>query len=125
MMSHVEVEDVGAAGADEHKPVLYFVGKTKGLVMNKTNASTIAEAYGDDTDQWVNQPLTIYPTTTDYAGKRVACIRVEVPRQAAKPPARSFAAAEAGARPAPAQASALPQFNPDAEPVDDGSDLPF
>ena len=34
-MSHVETETIG----DDDRPVLYFQGKEKGLVLNKTNAN--------------------------------------------------------------------------------------
>ena len=33
----------------ETKPVLYFTKGTKGLILNVTNAETIAQLYGDDT----------------------------------------------------------------------------
>ena len=82
-MDHVEVEKVG----DDTKPVLYFAGKEKGLVLNKTNANRIAEAYGDETDDWKGHPIKIYPTKTDFAGKRVDCIRVEAPQAEAVPAA--------------------------------------
>ena len=38
-IANVLMEDIGSA---EMKPVLYFQRKTKGLVLNKTNASIIA-----------------------------------------------------------------------------------
>lgn len=62
----------------EHKPCAYFHGTPKGLVLNKTNANTIADAYGDDTDQWIGHPITLFPSMTDFAGKQVACIRVKI-----------------------------------------------
>ena len=39
----VEMQELG----DELKPVVYFEGKAKGLVLNKTNANTISAAKGD------------------------------------------------------------------------------
>ena len=45
-MSRLEIREVG----DEKKPVLFFEGKDKGLVLNKTNAKTISTVYGDETD---------------------------------------------------------------------------
>ena len=47
VMHRVEMENVGD---DDKKPVLHFVRKQKGLVLNKVNSRTIAAAYGDDTD---------------------------------------------------------------------------
>jgi hypothetical protein len=58
------------------KLCVYFRGTDKGLILNKTNASTIAEMYGDDTDSWIGKQITIFPTKVDFQGKRVDAIRV-------------------------------------------------
>ena len=80
-IDHVEMENVaGNDGPAEHKPVLYFVGKQKGIALNKTNANTISAAYGDDTDLWVNKPIAIFAAETDYKGERVSCLRVSIPK---------------------------------------------
>jgi hypothetical protein len=59
------------------KLAVMFQGKEKGLVLNKTNAQLIAEQHGDDTSLWRGREISIYPTTTDFGGERVECIRVE------------------------------------------------
>ena len=61
VMDRVEMEVVGS-GADDGmpKPVLYFTGKAKGLVLNKINAAAIVAIYGDDTTAWKGQPLLLY-----------------------------------------------------------------
>ena len=41
VMDFVEIQDVGDG---EFKPVLYFQGKDRGMVLNLTNANTIAAA---------------------------------------------------------------------------------
>lgn len=56
---------------------LFFSGKEKGLVLNKTNAQLIAEQHGPDMNGWTGKSIAIYPTTTDFGGERVDCIRVE------------------------------------------------
>lgn len=72
----VRMEDIGG----EHKPILSFVGKDKGLVLNKTNANMIAEITGsEETDEWEGQAIVLYPTKTDFQGKRVDAIRVDYP----------------------------------------------
>jgi hypothetical protein len=76
VMDHIELREVG----DEQKPVLYFQGKEKGLVLNKTNANNIALVYGEDTDEWVGKALILYPTMVDYQGRSVPAIRVRVPQ---------------------------------------------
>lgn len=77
-IADVRVEDVSGDGTDD-KPVLYFEGKDKGLVLNKTNSMVIASSYGDDTDDWQGKPVVLYPTKTQYQGKLVPCLRVRIP----------------------------------------------
>ena len=48
----------------------------KKLVLNKTNAKTIAKLLGNETDGWKGQPITMYPTTCKAFGEVVDCIRV-------------------------------------------------
>lgn len=75
-IAKVTIEEIGKDR--ENKPVLYFQGKEKGLVLNKTNAQTIAGLYGQETDDWVGKAITIFPTQTDFAGEQVECIRVRL-----------------------------------------------
>jgi hypothetical protein len=64
-------------GKKENKPVVTFKGAKKKLVLNKTNAKTIAALYGTDTNAWIGQPVTLYPTTCrGERGATVDCIRV-------------------------------------------------
>lgn len=63
-------------GRKSRKPIVYFEGKEKGFVLNKTNAKTIAGLYGTDTAEWVGKGITIYATTTQMGGDTVDCIRV-------------------------------------------------
>lgn len=80
-MNYVKLEDIG----DDNKPVLYFIGKEKGMVLNKTNASAISAMYGDETENWSGEEIEIYPTETDYQGKRVPAIRIRPPSRQASP----------------------------------------
>tara|TARA_Y100000310_G_scaffold53134_1_gene48725 strand:- start:3330 stop:3833 length:504 start_codon:yes stop_codon:yes gene_type:complete len=76
----IRIEDVDGKG--DNKPVLYFNERLDGpgLVLNITNANTIAASLGDETDNWSGQQLVLYPATTDFAGKIVPCIRVRQPQ---------------------------------------------
>lgn len=76
----VQIEDVGTG---DTKPVVYFQGAQKGLVLNKTNAHRIAEMYGKETEGWRGQSITLYPSETDYQGKTVPCIRIRLQTAAA------------------------------------------
>ncbi|MGP1257068.1 MAG: hypothetical protein ACTS10_21810 [Kiloniellales bacterium] len=75
-IARVAMETVG----DDHKPILYFQGKEKGVVLNKTNANNIAMLYGDETESWTGKPITLYSTWVDFQGKSVEAIRVRPPK---------------------------------------------
>lgn len=83
-IDRVEFEAVGQQ--KEMKPIVYFTGKDKGLVLNKTNASKIVSLTGsENTDDWSGSSITIYPTETSFQGDMVDCIRVKaaaIPRPA-------------------------------------------
>lgn len=102
-IDHVEMKDIG----DDHKPILYFQGKDKGLVLNKTNANAIASAYGDDTDDWPGRELVLFPIMTEFQGKTVPAIRVRAPT-AKDNAGRSH---QAPAAPPPAQTRAEQGFD--------------
>jgi len=73
-------------GPAEDKPVLYFMDKKKGLVLNRTNAAIVSEAYGDETDAWTGLPVEIYTTQTEFRGRMVPCLRLRIPAAAADTP---------------------------------------
>ena len=78
-MTSVKMETVGKD--KDMLPVLYFQGKAKGLVLNKTNANTIAALYGDDTDNWGGGEILLYEAMVEYQGKMGPAIRVRAPRR--------------------------------------------
>lgn len=65
-----------AANKEAKKPVLTFVARTKGLLLNKTNAKTVATMYGTDTARWIGRQVALYATTTMMASEKVECIRI-------------------------------------------------
>lgn len=107
-MTNVEIEKIG----EDKKPVLYFRGKSKGLALNKTNSKTIAEVYGDETDDWSGQELILFPIVTEYQGKQVDAIRVRAPQPKDN----------RGARPSSAE---MRQPKPDSVAADINDDIPF
>jgi len=72
-------------GEDELKPCLYFRGAKKGLILNKTNGTILAEGFGDDTDRWPGRVVAVYATTTQFGGKMVPCVRLRIPAPQAAP----------------------------------------
>lgn len=74
------IETIGT----DRKLILYFYGKEKGFVLNKTNANAIAEAYGPNTDAWIGQKIVLFEAMVDFKGKNVPAIRLRaaIPVQA-------------------------------------------
>jgi hypothetical protein len=81
----VQMEEVG--DEEENLPVVYFSGMKKGMVLNRTNAATIAALYGEETDRWRGAVISIYPTETQFGKKMVPCIRVKTGAPANQPAA--------------------------------------
>ena len=109
VVERVDMEDIGG----ETKPVLHFRGKERGLVLNKTNANAIWGINGsDDTDDWPGTSLTLFPSKTDFQGKRVDCIRIDPPDSHvdARPPSRVAPMRE------PVHADPLPEDPDDSVP---------
>ena len=75
-ISHIEMQEVGQGDV---KPVMFFAGKEKGLVLNKTNGGVIAHRLGPEMDNWKDSVVEIYPDTTMFSGKVVDCIRLRFP----------------------------------------------
>jgi arabinogalactan endo-1,4-beta-galactosidase len=82
-MLKVEMEKVG----DDDLPILYFENKSKGMVLNKTNANTIALAFGDDTENWQGGEIILFETIVDFQGKSMPAIRCRIPPRKPKPKA--------------------------------------
>jgi hypothetical protein len=61
------------------KNVLRFRGANKMLILNKTNARTIARAYGPDSRSWIGKPVTLFEAQVDFRGDLVPAIRVKIP----------------------------------------------
>ena len=76
----VEVEEIGQD--KDKKPVIYFDGVERGLVMNKTNGVAIAEIHGDATDGWTGKEIEIFSMMVPYQGQNVAAIRVRAVAEA-------------------------------------------
>jgi len=81
VIDSVTMEEVGQDA--ETKPCLFFKGKAKGMVMNKTNSNNLVSAFGSETDEWEGKSVTLYTTFVDFQGKSVEAIRVRAARGAA------------------------------------------
>lgn len=95
----LDVEEMGKLdkkGETAQKPVLYFDGLGKGLVLNKTNALTIAKMYGDVVEDWRGHAVTLYPKREHAFGSDWTVIRVR-PRRPESAPNLQRLAATSGA----------------------------
>lgn len=73
----VTMEDIGHDDKKERRAVAHFVGKDRGLVLNKTNWSILEDVCGSqDSDDWRGATVTLYVAKVDYQGKRVPAVRV-------------------------------------------------
>jgi hypothetical protein len=74
-------EEINGDHGKEKKLVARFAGKDKGLVLNRTNADSIAEIAGsEDTDDWAGVQVVLFPDKTKFGGKTVDCVRVRAPQ---------------------------------------------
>lgn len=62
------------------KLLIEFDNASKSLVCNKTNARTIAKAYGPETDNWIGKKLTLFRDSVWMNGEEKPCIRVKCPK---------------------------------------------
>jgi hypothetical protein len=67
---------------DGIKPVLHL--DQGQLVLNATNARSIASKLGDESDDWAGQQLIIYRSLIDYPEPDTPCLRVRVPQESVK-----------------------------------------
>jgi hypothetical protein len=58
------------------KLVISVKGGKKGIVVNKTNALTLATAFGKDPDEWVGQRIVNKAERTTFGGKPVMGLRL-------------------------------------------------
>jgi len=61
----------------ESKLVVHFVGKTKGLLLNKTNALALAAIAGSpETEHWVGIKVKLVATTAQFADQSYPVVRI-------------------------------------------------
>lgn len=114
IIAAIEQEEVGKD--KEVRPVLYFEGEEKGIILNKTNATNISKLYGYETDDWVGKKVMLGTAWVDFQGQSVEAIRIY-------PPKRSSANAPLNNKPAQRKEE-VPEGAREFAPLDDDS-IPF
>jgi hypothetical protein len=89
-MDRVETAEFKENNRSVTKYILFFQGKKKGVVLNKTNFTNISLAYGKNSDGWVGKPVVLFSVWTDYQGKSVQAIRIR-PAQSTNGASRALA----------------------------------
>ena len=97
-------------GKQEKKLVVWFTNDERGLPLNKTNLRALKNAFGDDTADWKNKIIAMYPVmaSNDMQGLRV---KILSPKSAAAPstqPAAPVGNGAAAAAPTPLAATPPP-----------------
>ena len=78
VISGAKVEPMTADPNGDHKLVVYFEGKEKGVALNQTNFKTLAGAFGSDSDYWMGKTIELFSMMVDYQGKMVPALRLRV-----------------------------------------------
>jgi len=63
-------------GQTEIKPVMYFKGKAKGLILTSTNQDFLKTTFGDEIPACYNQRVTLQPVQKKIAGRMVDTILI-------------------------------------------------
>jgi hypothetical protein len=74
-IADVQQELVGQGQDQKEKWVLHLEGQ-RPLVLNRTNAEALEEAFGDS-DDWPGHKVKIHCARVDFGGKKVDGLRVE------------------------------------------------
>jgi hypothetical protein len=73
----IEVETFTRDGQRSRpKAVVYFEGTSRPVVLNQTNATSLARAFGKDFTAWIGRDVEVRPETTTYGGKIVPALRL-------------------------------------------------
>jgi hypothetical protein len=74
-----KMQELGQGKDKEEKAVLYFQGKEKGMVLNKTNAGVLSDAFGDETDDWKGEEVILFAKEVEFQGKPTMGLRIKLP----------------------------------------------
>ena len=68
-----------STNSKERAFAIYFKGATKGMILNKTNAKTIAKVVGSPyQEHWIGKQIIIYPKEGTFFGEKMKVVRVKM-----------------------------------------------
>lgn len=77
----VTIESIEEVRFDDKQPpklAIKFVGKDKGVVLNKTNAGRIADVHGFESDNWPGKDVFLYSEPVEFNSQMVRSVRLRV-----------------------------------------------
>ncbi len=116
VIDRVDMTEIGQGRDKKEKPVVTFKNASKGLVLNRVNNETIVDLFGDDDRDWEGERIVLYPTTTQFGGKTVDCVRVR---------AVDGDGGGKDGKPAPKKSKPLPSKDDSNYDVDLDDEIPF
>ena len=82
VISDVKIESVESwqkGTKAEDKMVLYFEGKKRGIVINKTNFKQLAKDFGWEKEDWIGETVTLQVKKIKAFGRMVDSIEIQKP----------------------------------------------
>jgi hypothetical protein len=75
----VTIEGISAETLNDGsvKPALSLVGATKKLILNRTNATALAQSLGPDFNAWAGKQITLFSVPVNFQGTLTDAIRVQ------------------------------------------------
>ena len=99
VVSISEVTSETFKNSSDAKPLVYFKGMRKPLILNRTNTDAIEDIAGtDEMNDWPGVKVEIFPSTVEVNGETKDCIRVRAPDQAELPTRRPIKSAKPRAK---------------------------
>ena len=77
VIESVQNEIVGKGTDAKERVILYFQGKTKGMVCNVTNGGRLVDMFGDEMDGWIGREILLTVERVPFQGKMVPGLRVK------------------------------------------------
>jgi len=74
VISSITMEKLG----DDEKPCMFFEGKDKGVILNKTKAGILSSSFSPESDGWIGKEIFLYPTKVNFQGQMVDSIGIEI-----------------------------------------------
>jgi hypothetical protein len=79
IITNLESQEMQTKNGKADKWVLFFDKLEKGLVLNKTNAMTLAKAFGPDSDLWTGRTVSLVVRDVQFGTDIVPAIRIVIP----------------------------------------------